>query len=110
MTVIKSEFEILFDDVVTIDPRLKHLWLEIYRNANYDRTQSDIFLSSITSELNQNAQTHVAYGPQAIKYMEMSRKSNDQLLKLAEQIRLHNEEEGEIDSDGILDDINALGK
>jgi hypothetical protein len=104
-----SEFEILFNDT-QIDPRLKHLWLEIYRNALYDREQVSIFLTSMTSELNENAQTHVAYGAQASKYMELARKSNEQLLKLAEQIRLYNEDEGEIDSDNILNEIDAAGR
>lgn len=104
-----TEFEFLLSDS-PLEPRLKHLWLEIYKNALYDREQAGVFLSNMTSELNQSVQTHVAYGPQASKYMELARKSNDQLLKLAEQIRMYREEEGDIDTDSLLDDIDAANK
>ena len=105
-----TKFEILLNET-QLEPRLKHLWLEIYRNATYDRDQAGIFITAMTQELNDNAQSHVAYGPQATKYMELVRKSNDQLLKLAEQIRLYREDQGDLDTDDLLDEINnATGK
>lgn len=101
-----------FDDLLgnadDIEPRLRSLWMEIYCNARDDREQANVFLTNLTRTLAQvDPEKHSLHGPQAVRYLERIGKANDQLLKLAEQVKEYRQKQGEIDSDDLLDQIQG---
>ena len=101
-------FNTLLLDSTDIEPRLRALWLDIYRHAIEDRTTANVFLTNMLQTLAQgDPEKHSLHGPQAVKYLERISRANDQLLKLAEQVQSYSKAEGEIDSDDILDSINT---
>jgi hypothetical protein len=82
--------------------------MEIYRNACTDREQANVFLTDMTRMLSGgDAEKHSLHGPQAVRYLERVGKSNDQLLKLAEQVKAYRDAQADIDGDDILDQIQG---
>lgn len=103
-----KQFDQLLDESTDIEPRLRSLWLVIYKNAMNDRAQADALLVNMLCALtNNDAEKHSLHGPQAVKYLERVSRANDQLLKLAEQVRMYRDDEGGMDSDEILNVIDA---
>ncbi len=96
------EFDDLLENATDVDPRARALWLEIYKNAIDDRERVSILYTNLQSELT-SAQGHVVYGLLIAKYLEKMAKSNDQLLKLAEQCLAYKKSEGSFSADDLLD-------
>jgi hypothetical protein len=96
------EFDDLIKAATDVDDRTRALWLEIYKNAIDDRERVSILYTNLQSELN-SAQGHVVYGMLITKYLEKMAKSNDQLLKLAEQCLAYKKSDGSFSADDLLD-------
>lgn len=93
-----------------IEPRLKKLWIEIYENASLDREHAKSFITELRCAMStMDANAHAMHGPQIVKYLEKANKATDQLLKLAEQLLSFRAEEGKIESDELLDEIQETG-
>lgn len=104
-----ESFDVLLGESDDIEPRLKSLWTEIYRNARDDREQANIFLTDLIRTLSgSDADKHTLHGPQAVRYLERIGKANEQLLKLADQIKAYRESQGKIDSDALMDEIATV--
>jgi len=102
-----------FDELILtandVDDRTKSLWIEIYTNAVEDRERISVLYTDIFREMKGNAQGHMLYGPLVTKYLEKMAKSNDQLLKIVDQIMSHKKTEGSINPDDLLDQLQDDG-
>ena len=104
------DFDELLLEAGDVDDRTKSLWIEIYTNAVEDRERISVLYTDIFREMKGNAQGHMLYGPLVTKYLEKMAKSNDQLLKLAEQIMAYRKTEGSINPDDLLDQLMDGGE
>ena len=103
------DFDELLYEATDIDDRSKSLWIEIYTNAVEDRERVSVLYTDIFMEMKGNPQGHAVYGPLVTKYLEKMAKSNDQLLKLAEQIAVYRKDDANIDAEDLLNQIEVTG-
>lgn len=109
-TALVPEFDDLLLVATDIEPKLKALWTQVYRNAVEDRERAGVFLLDLQRTLTgADADKHSLHGPQAVRYLERIGRANEQLLKLAEQVRVYREEHSDVTEDDILDRIQTGG-
>lgn len=99
-----KEFTIMIESLETISEKQKKLWIQIYQNAVIDRMNAYISWNDLYSRVYGNANEHALHGQNLARYMERMSKSNEQLLKLSEQISLSSPKKTDTDSVNISDD------
>lgn len=101
--------ELLLNDI-TIDPRLRSLWTEIYKNATRDRERACILYDDLIIKihgLQNDSNAHAIHGKTMTTYLERMSKSVDQLLKLAEQVAASKVETDQINTDDLFSEIES---
>ena len=83
---MKNNFCALVDNIDTLDPKIKVLWKEIYRNAVDDRSKAFLAWADLYKSMDGKSDEHFKNGQILSKYLERLEKSNAQLLKLAELV------------------------
>ena len=106
ITTKVEQFGDLLDSINALEDKRKHLWKEIYENALTDRENAAILFTDVYQEMQGNAMQHSALGPTAAKYLERMCKSNEQILRLSEQIAKAEDAASKIDPDDLFSQIN----
>ena len=106
---LMPDFDELLINAHDIESKIKALWMLIYKNAISDRGYAELFLVDLTRSLTGgDPDKHTLHGPQATRYLERIGKSNDQLLKLADQVKAYRAEQGTLSTDELLDQIEEV--
>lgn len=100
-------FDDLLKDVVDLDPKLRHLWSEIYHNAIVDRRYARLAYEDLIQKILTAAENHGLYGDKLAKYLERMGKANDQLLLLSKYIDDHQTVDKNISSDDLYDKFGS---
>tara|TARA_Y100000593_G_scaffold63811_1_gene117884 strand:+ start:2396 stop:2773 length:378 start_codon:yes stop_codon:yes gene_type:complete len=102
-----EEFSDLLDSIETSADKKKMLWKEIYENAIVDRENAHILFLDAWKQMGQGVAEHVTLGPTMAKYLERMCKSNEQILRLSEQISKSEEAAAKIDPDDLFSQIDG---
>lgn len=94
-------FEELVSGMADLDPKLRHLWCEIYQNAIMDRSYSRLPYEDLIQKVLATPENHGLYGDKLAKYLERMSKANDQLLLLAKYIAEHQTTGSDISPDDL---------
>ena len=106
-TEVKIEgFADLLDSIETSADKKKMLWKEIYENAVVDRENAHVLFLDAWKQMGQGVAEHVTLGPTMAKYLERMCKSNEQILRLSEQIAKAEDAAAKIDPDDLFSQIN----
>lgn len=98
-----ENFDRLLDNMADLDPKLRHLWSEIYHNAVVDRRYARLPYEDLIQKILVAAENHGLYGDKLAKYLERMGKANDQLLLLAKYISDHQAADSSIDPNELYD-------
>lgn len=102
---VKS-FDELIDSVTDLDPKLKHLWAQIYQNAIVDRRYARLAYEDLIQKVLAVPENHGLYGDKLAKYLEKMNKTTDQLLQLSKFISEHTTGDSVIDKDDLYSKFN----
>jgi len=102
-----KQFGDILDGLQTTEDKKKMLWKEVYENALADRTNAQILFDDLMLQSRGNTANHAMFGSIMSKYLERMAKSNDQILKLAELIAKEEEENTQLSTDDIYNQIQG---
>lgn len=105
-TSMVGEFDGLLEKIEYASPEMKKLWREIYQNSIDDRVRAMILFTDICQNIIGSEQGHTVHNKAANDYLTRMNKSNDQLLKLAQQIDEASDGIGDIDAEELYEQIS----
>lgn len=100
-----KEFVNMLERNIEIDPKLKMLWIEIYKHAQADRNFAGILYVDLLNKIMATTENHGLYGDKIAKYLERMSKANDQLLLLAKYVSEHVAPTDDMTPDQLYDKI-----